>query len=174
MSKEENKLLKIIKMEYTLGNIDAITNPPSLNELANKYNISTEELEIRSAEENWDDVKKINRKKLILSLSTDINQGPGHKKNTTGENILGSAEACQKRGYEKLTQLRDEELTFDMALKLTQIKHNINNDSESSDKTRAHSGDISEDLSVKDYIAHQKEMMRLAEELKKLLHKSKP
>ena len=175
MSKDKNNIFEEIKIKYTLGVVDTIINPPSLNELSKEYKITLEGLEIRSAEEKWAEVKQKNLQKLQIHLSQSLEKGQKHEEGKSLNKNSPSVKAVHKRGLARLEKLRDEEITPEMALKMTQIQHKADRDSsDSSGNSNSISENLADALTVEDYISHQKKMKRLADELDKIIGRKNP
>ena len=174
MNAKKNKIFELIKMEYTLGHTATSLNSPTLNELAEKYKIPLENLKKLSAEEKWDELKNQNKTALTINQSHGLKADQDLENDAVRKGNFYAATVCLDRGLQKLSQLRDEEITPELALKMVQKGIKGRCDAAGlSDTVNVNTGSINlnfiNEISVEDNINHQKQYHQLAKELNKYL-----
>ncbi len=167
MSETKNINWDEIKEDYILRNSAKTTKALLLKDLAKKYQVPYEDLQNRVLKEQWHKLMKPDNQELNTGVAPESPNKQAFTEIEVRRKNFQSATICLDKGLQKLSQIKCEEITPELAIKMVQLglkgrheaaglpgKFNVNTDLNINH-------DVNEDF-VEENINHQKKYKQLA------------
>lgn len=168
-----------IKEDYILSNSPKNINTLILKRLANKHQVPYEDLKNRAAKGQWHKLKNQDNQELNTSMVPELSNEPALTEIEVREQNFNSATICLNKGLQKLSNMKCEEITPELAIKMAQLglkgRHEAAGLQGSLNVNTGPNINLNiNESSVEENINHQKKYKQLADRFINLLEQQGP
>ena len=110
-----------IKEDYSLRDGTKTTTALTLKDLAKKHQVPYEDLQDRALKEQWHKLKKQDNQKLNAGVAPESPNKQAFTEIEVRRKNFQSATICLDKGLQKLSQIKCEEITPELAIKMVQL-----------------------------------------------------